>query len=88
MSQIKLLSKVYRNNTYPSHFYGPFLTTTKSEAALYYLQFLTNAGPVDPVGWEAFELICVDETQHDHGVNDHDPPESVDCDPPPAIRQL
>ena len=33
-------------------------------------------------------MVRVDEAQHDHGVDDHDPPEHVDGRTPPPRRQL
>ena len=41
-----------------------------------------------PCLWSVTELVRVDDTQHQHGVDDDHPPEDVARDTPPAITQL
>ena len=54
----------------------------------WYLHVVGPAGDVVPRLWRVAELVGVDDTQHQHGVDDDHPPEDMARDTPPAITQL
>ena len=52
------------------------------------IEHFVGYGNTAPRLLDLVELECVDETENDHTVNDDDPPEDVDADAPPRVKQL
>ena len=52
-----------------------------------YSHFIGDACAL-PVLLDLLELVRINEDEHDHRVDDHDPPEHVDADAPPLVEQL
>lgn len=47
-----------------------------------------DGGAVHPAPRDLIELVGVEHAQHQHGVDDDDPPEEGDGETPPAIAEL